>query len=262
MITGDDIRGHVFKSAGKGLLYASEVEGVLEAASNGLDEYARELAQAEQNSEDLYERVEGLANALSQLRSERELVQRTLLMAQRTADEATAKAESEAENLRTQARAEAERLKQESTAEAQRVVSEAKSKVEEITLRARAKADLIVEQAGSGVKQEAERIAREKQQQQEAYNAVRLEAEKFRQKMVDLLQGQLRAFESMPAYAPAEDTDTAADSRNIPAAPPPRPAHSYPAGEEFSRAAKPRRTDTSTNADLDALQSLEAELGL
>ena len=135
MLTAAQIRSYTFRSAGKGLYrsedvdtFKTEVVAFIEKINDlflkkqqNAEKAARENEELHKMNDDLYQRVEALANALNQLRAERDLIQKTLIHARNAADDLTGQARGESETLLREAKEEAARLLRAAQEEAARM---------------------------------------------------------------------------------------------------------------------------------------------
>jgi len=209
MLTPEQIKKHNFRSAGKGLYRSEDVDTFLQEAAEACAKTREEANEQKKNNEELYQRVEALANALNQLRAERELIQKTMIVAQKAAEDIKAKAESESEHTTREAKTEAERLSRESQAEASLLVRSAKAESEKLLLetraqaeniqaQAQARADSLFEEARAKAQTELVRISGEIQKQQEELLQIRKETARFRSELLNAVARQMELIEQMP----------------------------------------------------------------
>ncbi|MDR2647816.1 MAG: DivIVA domain-containing protein [Oscillospiraceae bacterium] len=217
MLTSEQIRNHTFKSAGKGLLKSEDVDAFLEEAAAALESQQASNAELQQSNAELYQRVEALAGALNQLRSERELIPKTMILAQKTAEELSLQAQEESDRLRREAQTQAEHLGRTSreeasalvanaTSEAEKILREAQGQAELALSRARAKADALLEEAGGKAEKERVRLAVLIEQEQGELLRMQRETDKFRTMLLGLYAQQIGVIESLPkADLPKEE---------------------------------------------------------
>ncbi|MDR1927055.1 MAG: DivIVA domain-containing protein [Oscillospiraceae bacterium] len=209
MLTAEQIKKKAFRSAGKGLYRSDDVDAFLEEAAEAFRQGEESAAELQKSNEELYQRVEALANALNQLRAERELIQKTMILAQRAADELTGRAQEESEAQLRDAQAESERLRRESRAEATELLSAAKAEVEKILLeaqthaetvqaRARVKADIMLEEASGKAQQELQRVLAETQAAQRECDRLRGANSRFRGGLLEAYARHVALIEQLP----------------------------------------------------------------
>ena len=209
MLTPEQIKKHNFRSAGKGLYRSEDVDAFLQEAAEAYAKTREEANEQKKNNDELYQRVEALANALNQLRAERELIQKTMIVAQKTAEDIKAKAESESERTTREAKTEAERLSRESQAEASLLVRSAKAEAEKLLLetraqaeniqaQAQARADSLFEEARAKAQTELVRISGEIQKQEQELLQIRKETARFRSELLNAVARQMELIEQMP----------------------------------------------------------------
>ena len=209
MLTPEQIKKHNFRSAGKGLYRSDDVDAFLQEAAEAYAKTREEANEQKKSNEELYQRVEALANALNQLRAERDLIQKTMIVAQKAAEDIKAKAESESERTTREAKTEAERLSRESQAEASLLVRSAKAdaekqlletraQAENILAQAQARADSLFEEARSKAQTELVRISGEIQKQQEELLQIKKETARFRSELLNAVARQMELIEQMP----------------------------------------------------------------
>ena len=209
MLTPEQIKKHNFRSAGKGLYRSEDVDAFLQEAAEAYAKTREEASEQKKNNDELYQRVEALANALNQLRAERELIQKTMIVAQKAAEDITAKAEAESERTTREAKTEAERLSRESQAEASLLVRSAKAEAEKLLLetraqaeniqaQAQARADSLFEEARAKAQTELVRISGEIQKQEEELLQIRKETARFRSELLNAVARQMELIEQMP----------------------------------------------------------------
>ena len=209
MLTPEQIKKHNFRSAGKGLYRSEDVDAFLQEAAEAYAKTRTNADELKKNNDELYQRVEALANALNQLRAERELIQKTMIVAQKAAEDIKAKAEAESERTTQEAKAEAERLGRDSQAEATLLVRSAKAESEKLLLetraqaeniqaQAQARADSLFEEARSKAQTELVRISGEIQKQEEELLNIRKETVRFRNELLNAVARQMELIEQMP----------------------------------------------------------------
>jgi cell division septum initiation protein DivIVA len=209
MLTPEQIKNHHFRSAGKGLYRSEDVDAFFAQAAEALEKAQESAAELQKNGDELYQRVEALANALNQMRSERELIQKTMISAQKAADELTGQAREESARLLREAQAEAERLRREARdeaaallggakREAEKMLMEAQAHAENLQARAKARAEALFEEARGKAQQELVRISAETQREQQELARLRQEAARFRGGLLDAVARQMELIEHMP----------------------------------------------------------------
>jgi cell division septum initiation protein DivIVA len=209
MLTAEQIQKHNFRSAGKGLFRSEDVEAFLKETAKDFGQLQESAAELKKNNDELYQRVEALANALNQLRAERELIQKTMILAQKAADEIGARAQEESEQKAREVQAEAEKIRSEAKEEATKLVNTTKLEVERLMLETRAQAENIQAQAKSSAEclfeearakaqQELVRISGETQREQQELQRLRLETNRFRTQLLDAVARQMEFIEQMP----------------------------------------------------------------
>ena len=278
MLTPEQVKKHHFRSAGKGLYRSDEVDEYMEEVAGAFEKAAGGTAELKKNNDELYQRVEALANALNQMRAERELIQKTMILAQKAADELTASAREESTRLLQEARDDAERQRMaareqagELTAQTQREVDklllEAQAHAENILANSRAKAESLFEAARSKAQQELIRISAETQREQQAFARLKQEGARFRNSLLDAVAQQMEFIEklpfdeeSKPEPAPKSEPEPipAPEPAPIPAPEPepvPEPAP-IPEPEPEPEASPP--DPQYLNPDVDILAELEA----
>ena len=209
MLTPEQIRKHSFRSAGKGLYRSEDVDAFLKEAAEACAKTQENAEELQKNNDGLYQRVEALANALNQMRAERELIQKTMILAQKAAEEITAKAQEESDRATGDARAEAARLRQESQdeastllrttkAEMEKLLLETQAKAENIQAQAKARAESLFEEARGKAQAELVRISGETQRAQQALVQIRQETARFREDLLNAVARQMDLIEQMP----------------------------------------------------------------
>jgi len=231
MLTPEQIKKHSFRSAGKGLYRSEDVDAFLKEAADAYaktqESTAERTAELQKNNDELYQRVEALANALNQLRAERELIQKTMILAQKAAEDIAAKAQEESDLAIREAKAEAERLRRESQseasallrsskAEAEKQLLEAQAQAENILAQAKARADSLFEEARGKAQAELVRISGEVQRGEQELVQIRQQTSRFRGDLLSAVARQMELIEQMP------DDDQEPDVR-VPAAAEPKP---------------------------------------
>jgi len=215
MLTAEQVKKHRFRSAGKGLYRSDDVDEYMEDVVKALEESGGSAAELKKNNDELYQRVEALANALNQLRSERELIQKTMILAQKAADELTSHAQEESTRLLQDARDDAERQRKAArdeaaalTADTQRDVDkrllEAQARAENILAQSRAKAESLFDEARSKAQQELIRISAETQREEQEVARLKLEGARFRNQLLDAVAQQMEFIEKLPFEDDAE----------------------------------------------------------
>jgi len=213
MLTPEQIKKHNFRGAGKGLYRSDDVDAFLKEAAEAYaktqESAAERTAELQKNNDELYQRVEALANALNQLRAERELIQKTMILAQKAAEDIAAKAQEESDRAVREAKAEAERLRRDSQAEAsallrsskadvEKLLLEAQAQAENITAQAKARADSLFEEARSKAQTELIKISGEVQRKQQEFVQIRQQTSCFRGDLLSAVARQMELIEQMP----------------------------------------------------------------
>lgn len=238
MLTPEQIKNHHFRSAGKGLYRSEDVDAFFAQAAQALEKSQESAAELQKNGDELYQRVEALANALNQMRAERELIQKTMISAQKAADELTGQAREESARLLREAQAEAERLRREAREEAaallggakreaEKMLMESQAHAESLQARAKARAEALFEEARGKAQQELMRISAETQREQQELARLRQEAARFRGGLLDAVARQMELIEHMPfeeAGARGQEPEEAQ-----PAPKPVKPSVAFPA---------------------------------
>ena len=228
MLTPEQIRNHRFRSAGKGLYRSEDVDAYMVQAAEACQAASAGSAELQKSNDELYQRVEALANALNQMRAERELIQKTMITAQKAADELTAQAQEEGAQLLREAQSEAERLRREAGDEKAALVGNAKREAEKLLLesqahaenlqaRAKARAEALFEEARGKAQQELVRISAETQREQQDLERLRLEAARFRTGLLDAVARQMELIEHMPFEESGSRVQEAGDEAPAPA---------------------------------------------
>ncbi|MCL2106937.1 MAG: DivIVA domain-containing protein [Oscillospiraceae bacterium] len=211
MLTAEQLKAHSFRSAGKGLYRSDDVDAYMAEAGESLAQAQRKAEELQKSNDELYQRVEALANALNQLRSERELIQKTMILAQKASDDLTTQAQEESERLLREARAEAEGFsrstREEATglltgakAEVEKIVKEARAHAENIQNRARAKAEILLEEVSGKAQQERIRLAAEIEREKHELTRLQKETGRFRAELLRRLEQQKSALEQLPLF--------------------------------------------------------------
>ena len=241
MLTPEQIKKHHFRSAGKGLYRSDEVDEYVEDVVKSFQKASDSAAELKKSNDELYQRVEALANALNQLRAERELIQKTMIVAQKTADGLTSQAQEDSARLLREARDDAERQRRSAREEAGRLTAQAQREVDKLLLEAqahgeniiahsRAKADSLFEEARGKAQQELTRISAETQREQMEYARLKQEGARFRNNLLDAVAQQMEFIEKLPfddAGKPVPEPEPTPVSMPIPdpmPAPVPAPA--------------------------------------
>ena len=209
MLTPEQVKKHHFRSAGKGLYRSDEVDEYFEEVASSFQNASDSAAELKRNNDELYQRVEALANALNQLRAERELIQKTMILAQKAADELTSHAQEEstallqqtrenAEKQRRTAREEADGLAAGAKREADKLLLEAQARAENILAQSRAKADSLFDEARSKAQQELTRISGEAQREQQELARLKREGASFRNNLLDAVARSMEFIEQLP----------------------------------------------------------------
>jgi len=184
MLTPEQIKAHKFRSAGKGLYRSDDVDAFFSesvaAFSKTQEENVQLQAQAAQMQgkyDELFQKAEKLADVLSQMKGEREIIQKTLITAQQLADDLTEKARVEADTLVANARSQAEQTKAAAQQQVGDITLQAKATAENTIARARVQAEDMV--ADAQVKVQA---------QQQLINQARQEMATMRLRLLDLAE--------------------------------------------------------------------------
>ena len=209
MLTPEQVKKHQFRSAGKGLYRSEEVDEYFGEVVQAFQQSEENAAELKKNSDELYQRVEALANALNQLRAERDLIQKTMILAQKAADELNSNAQEESARLLRQAREESDRQRKTAREEADGLVAQARQEVDKLLLEAqahaenilahsRAKAESLFEEARSKAQQELIRISAETQREQQQFARLKQEGARFRNHLLDAVAQQMEFIEKLP----------------------------------------------------------------
>ncbi|MDR2753580.1 MAG: DivIVA domain-containing protein [Oscillospiraceae bacterium] len=234
MLTPEQIKSHNFRSAGKGLYRSDDVDAFLREAAADYKKLTESAAQLQTEKDEMYERVVDLANAINQMRGERDLIQKTMIVAQRAADDLTARAkedsarqlreaQTEAEALRRESRTEAaallsgakedaEKLLLESQAHAENLQTRAKAHAENLLARAKACAEAQFDEARVKAQQTLVRVSSEAQREQQVLDRLKRETAAYREKLLQAVAWLPEAEEEDAAQAQEpEDTSQVAD---------------------------------------------------
>jgi len=271
MLTPEQVKKHHFRSAGKGLYRSDEVDAYLAEVAEALEQAGDGAAELQKNNDELYQRVEALANALNQLRAERELIQKTMILAQKSADELTSHAQEESTRLLREAKEETERQRRTALEEAEGLVAdgqrevekrllESQARAENILAQSKAKADSLFEEARSKAQQELIRISAETQREEQAVARLRQEGARFRNHLIEAVAQQMEFIEKLPFddEEPGDRDQGAGEAKPEPkpepvsepkSEPKPGPAHE----SEPEPAPVPQPPDTDLLAELEAL---------
>ncbi|MDR2687562.1 MAG: DivIVA domain-containing protein [Oscillospiraceae bacterium] len=209
MLTPEQVKKHHFRSAGKGLYKSDEVDEYLAQVAESFEQASGGAAELQKSNDELYQRVEALANALNQLRAERELIQKTMILAQKSADELTSHAQEESARLLREAKEEAERQRKAASEEAEGLVAgaqrevdkrllESQARAENILAQSKAKADSLFDEARSKAQQELIRISTETQREEQAVARLRQEGARFRNHLIEAVTQQMEFIEKLP----------------------------------------------------------------
>ena len=209
MLTPEQVKKHHFRSAGKGLYKSDEVDEYLAEVAEALEQASGGAAELQKSNDELYQRVEALANALNQLRAERELIQKTMLVAQKAADELTSHAQEESTRLLREAKEETDRQRAAAAKEAEGLVADAQREVdkrllesqaraENILAQSKAKADSLFDEARSKAQQELIRISAETQREEQECARLKQEAARFRNQLLEAVAQQMDFIEKLP----------------------------------------------------------------
>lgn len=170
-MTPEQIKAHKFRSAGKGLYRSDDVDAFFQESVAAFvktqEENAQLQAQAGQMQgayDELFQKTEKLADALSQMKGEREIIQKTLITAQQLADDMTEKARAEADTLLANARKQAEQTKATAQQQVGDITLQAKATAENTVARARVQAEDMVTQAQVKVQAQQQLIDQAKQE--------------------------------------------------------------------------------------------------
>ena len=216
MLTPEQLKSHKFRSAGKGLYRSDEVDAFFKEAAKALKKTQENEAELQKSNDELYQRVEALANALNQMRAERELIQKTLITAQKSADEITEKAQAESEGLireaKTQAetqlrdaRRESESLRASAKSDAEKLVLEARAQAENLQAKARARAEKLFDEARAAAQDELVSISAQTQREQQTLARLREESETLRGTLLGMLDKYKALLEDPVEAEPEAD---------------------------------------------------------
>jgi len=171
MLTPEQIKAHKFRSAGKGLYRSDDVDAFFSesvaAFAKTQEDNAQLQAQAAQLQnayDELFQKAEKLADALSQMKGEREVIQKTLITAQQLADDLTEKARVEADTLVANARAQAEQTKAAAQQQVSDITLQAKAAAENTLVRARMQAEDMAAEAQVKVQAQQQLITQARQE--------------------------------------------------------------------------------------------------
>ncbi|MCL2445836.1 MAG: DivIVA domain-containing protein [Oscillospiraceae bacterium] len=183
-MTPEQIKAHKFRSAGKGLYRSDDVDAFFQESVAAFVKTQEENAQLQSQAsqlqtayDELFQKTEKLADALSQMKGEREIIQKTLITAQQLADDMTDKARAEADTLVANARTQAEQTKAAAQQQVGDITLQAKAAAENALARARVQADDMVADAQVKV-----------QVQQQLFNQARQEMATMRLRLLDLVE--------------------------------------------------------------------------
>ncbi|MCL2194597.1 MAG: DivIVA domain-containing protein [Oscillospiraceae bacterium] len=170
-MTPEQIKAHKFRSAGKGLYRSDDVDAFFQESVAAFVKTQEENAQLQAQSaqmqaayDELFAKTEKLADALSQMKGEREIIQKTLITAQQLADDMAEKARVESDALVANARAQAEQTKAAAQQQVGDITLQAKAAAENTLARARVQAEDMVADAQVKVQAQQQLINQAKQE--------------------------------------------------------------------------------------------------
>ncbi len=202
MLTPTQIKSYSFRSAGKGTYHADEV-----------DEFISDIAKSYEKmfteNGDLLNRLSTLANTVDKYHKDQELIQKTLLIAQRSADEleqATAEkvrimlddATKQADEILTAANEKAETLSTEADKKVEAQLSAASIKADKILSNARDNADNLLSDAKQRAdKQNYETAKQLHKDEQEIFEMKRIVRD-FKISVLSQYSEHIKAIEALP----------------------------------------------------------------
>jgi len=199
MLTPEQIKAHKFRVIGKGAYDSADVDSFFQEAVGAFVSAQENASQLQKNNDELYQRVEALANALNQLRAERDVIQKTMIAAQKMADELTSKTQEETDKLRAQAKLDAEEMLGQAQAEVETLALAAQAQAETLQAKARAHAEKLFEEARTKAQEELVTIAAKTQREEQELARLRGQSAKLRNTLLDALAAQMKIIEQMPA---------------------------------------------------------------
>lgn len=216
MLTPVQIKSYRFQSAGRGLYKSDEVDQFFEKVSASYEHIFRE------NSE-LVKRIGLLADKIEEYRNDEELIKKTLIVAQRKADELekeaaeasrkrVSDADSEAEEKLSAAGAKADELVRSAETSSSQQLAAAAGKAELIKMNAEEEAQAKLDEAQAKVDALLGGLSKKLAEEKDALKRVKYESKFFRKKLIDSYNEQLRRInqalsfidEEIPA---ADETD-------------------------------------------------------
>ncbi len=209
MLTPEQVKKHIFRSAGKGLYRSDEVDEYFEEVQEAFKKSYDSAASLKKSNDELYQRVEALANALNQLRAERDLIQKTMILAQKAAEDTKTQAQEDSTRLlretqidvekqRKTAKDEAALLTVGAQREADKLLLEAQAHAENIIAQSKAKAESVFEEARTKAQQELTRISGETQRAQQDLVRLQQEGARFRNNLLDAVAQEMEFIENLP----------------------------------------------------------------
>ena len=199
MLTPEQIKAHKFRVIGKGAYDSADVDSFFQEAVTAFASAQENAAQLQKNNDELYQRVEALANALSQLRAERDVIQKTMIAAQKMADELSEKTREETDKLRAQAKFDAEEMLSSAQTEVEKMVLAAQAQTETLQAKARAHAEKLFEEARAKAQEELVSIAAKTQREEQELARLRGQSAQLRSTLLDAMAEQMKLIEKMPA---------------------------------------------------------------
>ena len=243
MLTPVQIKSYRFQSAGRGLYKSDEVDQFFEKVSASYEHIFRE------NSE-LVKRVSLLAEKIEEYRKDEELIKKTLIVAQRKADELEneaaaasrkriADADREAEEKLLAAQTKAGEILRSAEASASQQLSAAAGKAELLKMNAEETAEARLAEAQAKVDAMLGGLQKELTEEKEALKRIRYESKFFRKKLTDSYNEQLQRIGQILSFIDEEvpDAEIAAEletafSIELPKAQTAKPSDEKPIAEE------------------------------
>ena len=212
MLTPTQIRDYRFQSAGRGLYKSDEVDEIYSKVIDSYEQMFRE------NSE-LIKRVGMLAEKVEEYRRDEELIQKTLLVAQRKADEIEdeskqaaddriAKAESRALDLESMAERQSAKKIEDAQARSDRIRSEADERASQIIGQAERKANEIITDSTHEAKELLKRIKTDIAENGKALEDVKRKNNELKAQLKNACEDQLRVVSELPDFD-IEDSEKA-----------------------------------------------------
>ncbi|MDR1465768.1 MAG: DivIVA domain-containing protein [Oscillospiraceae bacterium] len=226
MLTSEQIRAHEFHNVAKGMYRSEEVDDFL-------DQTANTLAETQRERDGYRHRVDQMAGALQKLHAERDLIQKTMIIAQKTADDLVAQAKDESEQL----------------------LNKTHEDVEALLESAGKKAEQIEAHAAAQARQELERLLARQEEENRELRRLEQETAQFRARILDALRRQITAAEELPEGGAPEPPAKAPEESGGPR---------YVRGRELSgRDITPEEMETEPgefDEKIDDYEALEASL--